>query len=126
MKFDTGQWSVLRDTFDASSSHISPFVRNILNSYFKTHTVNDRIVETAEELDALISLCGIVKQRKSCYDSCKGDDAERTVEAKSILACNDEQYIRLMEIFELLSELREQYRLTLIRGRTNSQFERQV
>lgn len=126
MEFDINQWIILRDTFDAYSGQISPFVRNTLNSYFKKHTIDDRIVETAEELDALISLCGIAKQGIVCYDSCKRDDTEKPGETKGYLTYDDEHYIRLMELIKLLTEQREQYRLTLIRGRANSRFERQV
>ena len=126
MKLDAGQWIILKDAYERYLDYISPFLWDALYCYFKNHTIDDRVVETTEELDALISLCEIFKQRESSHGSCKDEDVERTVEIQTNLEIDDEQYNKLILLLNLLTEQQEQFRLAQIRGRSNSQFFRRV
>lgn len=122
MELDTGQWFILRKTYDSYLNYISPFVRCVLNNYFKTHTIDNRVVETEEELDALISLCEIFKQGKKFADLSKDEKIEIAAETQSNPSCEEEHYTRLIKLLELLSEQRVQYRLAQIRRGSKSQF----
>lgn len=126
MKLDAGQWIILKDAYDRYLDDILPFSRGILNAYFKNHTIDDRVVETTEELDVLISLCEIFKQKKTSHGLCEDEDTEQTVEIQASLENDDEQYKKLILLLNLMTGQREQYRLAQIRGRSNSRFFRRV
>lgn len=71
-----------------------------------------RTVETAEELDAIISLCEVCRQNSKRIVSDIEDSSEiRSVREESFL--EEEAYIDLISLLNRLFEQREQYRLII-------------
>lgn len=125
LTLDVGQWDILERSYRLYISHIMPFTRTVLDDYFRKHSKSDRTVETAEELDAIISLCEVCRQNSKRIVSDIEDSSEiRSVREESFLG--EEAYIDLISLLNRLFEQREQYRLLHLKENVNRNLSRQV
>lgn len=125
-RLDVVQWSILKNAYDAHKSDIMPFTGCLLKAYFKKHNANDRTIETAEELDALISLCEICKRSNAKKDKLGIEDISDMNLSQSKLIAEDENYADISNLLNQLLEQREQYRLLHIREYINNNLSKRV
>lgn len=126
LTLDVEQWGILEKSYHLYINRIMPFTRTVLDDYFRRHSISDRTIETAEELDAIISLCEVCRQ-------CSSQENKDNVEESNVMqsgqpdrVLEEEAYTDLMKLLNHLFEQREQYRLLHLKENINRNLGRRV